>query len=376
MGTGQTNRESGRVIALDGLRGLAAIMVVIGHTIGALRTPPGIAAPSVMLFFVLSGYCLSASALRGDHAVDRAQFFLRRIFRIHPPFVFALLIAWGVSLSSHTAPCCDGLSSWILNFNFVTLTPGQLAGYLFFPGTAGNLMPVGWTLEVEMVFSLLVPFLLWLARGGHWLLPLGLALVALLQASPAYHGQLYAIHFVAGILIHEGASVSSAIARRAPVALSLVVIVATVYFTAIGLRQIPSAWNVLAWIDAPRSAPVTLLAIALSSSALTVGAVHLPWLRRALEWRPVRFLGRVSYSVYLLHFTVLLLFVRRVEERQTSGELLFMIVAVVGVTVALAALAYRYVELPSIRLGNALCTRLAQWTHGVEHLSRIPEQRG
>ncbi|MCP5040934.1 MAG: hypothetical protein GY944_07870, partial [bacterium] len=55
MGTGQTNRDSGRVMALDGLRGLAAILVVIGHTIGALRTPPGIAAPSVMLFFVLSG---------------------------------------------------------------------------------------------------------------------------------------------------------------------------------------------------------------------------------------------------------------------------------------------------------------------------------
>ncbi|MFT5441879.1 MAG: peptidoglycan/LPS O-acetylase OafA/YrhL, partial [Myxococcota bacterium] len=110
MTTTQSNTSFQRVSSLDGLRGVAAIIVVVGHTIGAVLAPLGIAGPSVMLFFVLSGYCLSASATRGDRSTDRLQFYVRRIFRIHPAFVFALLVAWQVSLIPRTGPCCDGLT--------------------------------------------------------------------------------------------------------------------------------------------------------------------------------------------------------------------------------------------------------------------------
>ncbi|MDP6977161.1 MAG: acyltransferase [Myxococcota bacterium] len=363
-----------RVVALDGLRGLAAIAVVVGHTIGALRSPPGIAAPSVILFFVLSGYCLSTSALRGDRAVDRVQFFIRRVFRIHPPFVFALLFAWVVSLSAHTAPCCDGLSRWILHFNQVALSVPELFGFLFFPGTADNLMPIGWSLEVEMVFSILFPFMLWLTREGHWSVPLGLALFALFQYSTPYNGQVYAIHFVVGILIFETGGRLRGLAQRAPVGLSLAVALFATYFTAVGVGVVPRDWNVLLWFGPLRLQPWTLLSLAISSSAFTIGAIHLPWLRNALEWRPVRFLGRISYSVYLLHFTVLLLCLRLVGERQSDLQVAVFVVAVVGVTVALSAAMYRFIELPSIRLGNAVCVRVAGRAHSQERLARVADQ--
>ena len=93
-------QEVSRVIALDGVRGIAALLVVIGHSYGAVRSPPEIAGPSVQVFFVLSGYCLAASALRGDRVLDRVQYWLRRIFRIHPPFLFALVAAWLASFAT------------------------------------------------------------------------------------------------------------------------------------------------------------------------------------------------------------------------------------------------------------------------------------
>jgi peptidoglycan/LPS O-acetylase OafA/YrhL len=363
--------SSQRVGALDGLRGLAAVIVVIGHTIGAARQPPGIAAPSVMLFFVLSGYCLAASALRGDRLVDRAQFYIRRIFRIQPPFVFALLVAWGCSRIPHTGACCEGRSEWIIQFINLTLTPAALVGHMSFPGTAGNLMPIGWTLEVEMVFSLLLPLMVLLVRDGHWSVGLGLSIWALLQQSPAYAGQVYAIHFMVGILVHEGAGRLDHLANRAPRGMPTMLIVIFVYFTSIALGLIPGKWNIVAALGVPTYKLIVLTATAISSVALTVGAVHLPGFRRVLEWGPVAFLGRVSYSVYLLHFTVLLLLLRFVTERLGDVEVIGLIACVLSVTVVCAAAMHRLVELPSIRLGNWFCALLAQKTHTEERLSRI-----
>ena len=73
---------SKRVVALDGLRGLAALVVVLGHSFGAIEVP-GVygrvawvhtpfavvinAIGAVHLFFVLSGYCLAGSVRRGQH---------------------------------------------------------------------------------------------------------------------------------------------------------------------------------------------------------------------------------------------------------------------------------------------------------------------
>lgn len=367
MSQAEVARESSRVSALDGLRGIAALVVVVGHTIGATKAPPGIAGPSVQLFFVLSGYCLAASALRGNGLTDRAQFYIRRIFRIHPPFVAALLLAWSLTLIPRSNPCCDGLSSWILNFTHLTMPAADLVQYLGFPGMARNLMPVGWTLEVEMIFSLLLPLMVLIAREGHWSLALGLSYWALVQDSPAYLGQGFAFHFVVGILVYEANARLARYYERAPRLMAFILLGAVLYLTAIGLRFVPVQWNVFAWMDSS----VTRFALALSSAAMIVAAVHLPRVRQTLEWRPVAFLGRVSYSVYLLHFTVLLVFMRFIVEPLSNIEIVMCVLAVVAVSIVCAAVMYRLVEIPSIRVGNWLCVQLAHKTHGREHLSRI-----
>ena len=104
-------RSGSHVAALDGLRGVAAAVVVLHHWFNALAMPrearrvlfEGVLAPfvngqgAVVLFFVLSGTVLAASLARGRAPVDWPVFYAKRVFRIHPPYLFALLVAWVAS---------------------------------------------------------------------------------------------------------------------------------------------------------------------------------------------------------------------------------------------------------------------------------------
>ena len=104
-------KTDGRVVALDGLRGIAAVIVIFGHTFNAIDLPMSVrlaivqspvalllsSTGAVQLFFVLSGYVLASSLSRARGWTDVVQFLVKRVFRIHPPYVFALLFAWCAS---------------------------------------------------------------------------------------------------------------------------------------------------------------------------------------------------------------------------------------------------------------------------------------
>ena len=94
--------QSGRMPALDALRGLAAVMVVFHHFYLTLPSPwleiahgwldwPGlrpiiIGRPAVILFFVLSGFVLTRSMQR-EAELSLVKFVMRRCLRIYPPFL-------------------------------------------------------------------------------------------------------------------------------------------------------------------------------------------------------------------------------------------------------------------------------------------------
>src|SRR5688572_5584929 len=94
--------------SLDGLRAVAAVVVVARHTVNAIAMPEAVrhallASPlglllsaqgAVRLFFVLSGFVLARSLARGPGSGNVLQFYVRRLFRIHPPYVFGVLVAW------------------------------------------------------------------------------------------------------------------------------------------------------------------------------------------------------------------------------------------------------------------------------------------
>jgi peptidoglycan/LPS O-acetylase OafA/YrhL len=348
--------------ALDGLRGIAALIVVIRHAFNAqwiapelrlalAQSPVALALNgqgAVQLFFVLSGFVLAGSLARSAEAAPWPQFFVRRVFRIHPPYVVAVLLALacaalaggatGPTLHPAAPPPPDGVA---------------LARFLAFPGKAGGSLPVGWTLTIEMVFSFLLPLLVLaagIARGAMLLL----ACVALLFGVDHDFAR-YAIDFALGVLaFRERDAIAGAMRRIGPagrgtlVVLGLVLWCAPLLFWARMLR----GYLMAGWF------PYEIAVMAAGAALLVVCAIEVPYLRRVLSAPACLFLGRISYASYLIHWTLLTLLAPRLVDRSAAGNAM-LLVSVLVATTLLSVPFHRYVELPSIALGNRVSRALA-----------------
>ena len=123
-------------------------------------------------------------------------------------------------------------------------------------------------------------------------------------------------------------------------------------------------WQSFAWMSARLDNPV-LLAHRVGAIAVVAAAVVWPPLHQVLTWAPIRFLGRVSFMVYLLHillicslFSWLLMGLTPIAGYNLA-TLLAMVIFLV-VLLALATLATRLIDEPAIRLSRRMGTLTAK----------------
>jgi peptidoglycan/LPS O-acetylase OafA/YrhL len=356
--------------ALDGLRGLAALTVVFRHCAGALplsdpaRTslhesalaPLLNAQGAVQLFFVLSGFVLAGSLERNRHGVGLLQYYVKRVFRIHPPYVFGVLFAWLASFH-YIVVAAPELSPWARELAGVHITPAQLLESFAWPGHAHHQLPVGWTLLVEMVLSLLLPLMLLIARRSHWIVLVALSGIVLWV--PAAHWSLrFAIQFALGITAYIERERLAAMVRSisTPWQTAAVLVALAVY----------SAPMVLGWASlGPLTENRALIGYGLRAFGLVVLSTHVDWLQRALSIGPMTFLGRVSYSLYLVHIPVLMLLAPWFGGPPSWSKGLALTLCVTTLALAISELGFRLCEQPSIQLGNRVCRWLSRRTGGV-----------
>jgi len=347
-----------RIHALDGLRGAAAVAVVAFHVflivdlselasavvlatpLGLLVNGPG----AVHVFFVLSGYVL-AIALSRDEAPGRlARFYVRRVFRIHPAYVAAVLFAWVVS---------SGYPLWRFHCGFHI--PGALLPRaLMFPSMAFGMLPVGWSLYVELAMSLVFPLLFLLVRRLHPAAALAVAALLLIDFSPITSFLRFALDFALGASLYRERERVARGMNRLPAAGKFALLVAAGL-----LLQAPYALAALrgghAGLERGHS-PQTVVLMASGSALLVVTSLHVAPLARLFQAPLARFFGRISYSLYLVHLTVLtVLRCPGGTEALVSplqGVLLFAVT--LAISTALAMLGQRFVEEPAIRAGRAL----------------------
>ena len=322
----------GRRPVLDGVRGLAIILVLLNHL--ALPWTGGAGAVGVTVFFVLSGFLITALLLEEREStgtIRLAAFYERRARRLLPALVVSTAAV--ASLGSALGP------RW---FEWRDLPPvllyyGNWVQAQVLPGGDLGSLASTWSLAVEEQFYLVWPLiLLVVARAGRRAVLLfavvgawcSLWLRLTMIASSPSQPRLYFGSDVVAFALLVGAALVAWLGSRPerPPARVLVPV-------AVGLIAVPCAFDsfTAALVALPLSALGTaLLLLGLSSGSHSV-----------FEWSVLRWFGTRSYSIYLWHAPI------AIYLNQTLGwEGPRLWAAVLGPPLALAELSYRCVEMP------------------------------
>jgi peptidoglycan/LPS O-acetylase OafA/YrhL len=337
-----------RLPQLDGVRGVAAMLVLLSHVLGRTEVSNGGwwwspisrgGVGGVVLFFALSGFLLYLPWLR-SHAENRprprlAHYALRRCLRIMPAYyvsVIALAVLRVVFAGKEPLPAGD----MVLHF-------------VFLPTLGAPLQTVYWTLQTEEFFYWLLPwFHSIVVRFGGVKLWIGCAAVA-------------AVWGVCGALLLPTASFALWL-EQTPLflpAFGLGIGTALLWHrdrTRPGARRLVwigtlgyiAASPLMAYIAEQSDqllTPLTMLMMAPFASAIVLGAARggAP----ILEHPIMRFLGAISFSIYLWHFVV----IRFVPVPGVVAESFLLRAALTtAITIPVATLSYLFIERPFLRL--------------------------
>lgn len=304
---------------LHGLRGLAAMSVVVGHAAPVAFNP----SLGVVLFFVLSGFLIGKLYLERDFSAAAVwEYAVARFARVYPLFALVVLATAAMNL--------------VLGGRIFHLTPDRIVPHLLLAGAG----PTIWTISVEFQFYAIF-VLCWAlhAKGllPRWLLLAVLAALAAIGLTLAADGGRidllrYLFIFTTGLAIAQ-------FAQRAPEWLiklagaALPLLAAAYVWT--GVRDPAGAIYDNPW--------------AAAASAALLGAAVLAPASMAARWlsaRPLFWLGEISFGIYLLHR----------HAQRAAAKLLghdiepwLRFAAVVALTLAAAQIAHWLVERPARR---------------------------
>jgi peptidoglycan/LPS O-acetylase OafA/YrhL len=330
---------------IDGLRAVAVLLVLASH----LETKPLGGYIGVDVFFVISGYLISASILSDMQAgrFSIAAFYERRIRRIFPAMLAMLLVttalAWHYLLPAENVLYAQSLLASIASgSNFLFWHEG---GYFDLPATIKPLLHT-WSLSVEEQFYVLFP--LFLVAMRRWLpgsLKRGIVTISLLSLLAAcftvpnhdvaafFFAPLRAWELLIGTILSQRylPALRSVLSRELAggIGLALILVPAFLYTTDTafpGLTAIP-----------PCLGAALIIAAGETGTSLAGRLLSLP---------PIRFIGLISYSLYLWHWPLIVF--------QENGALIvpentprrLMKLVVVLVSIAVATLSWKFVEQP------------------------------
>lgn len=358
MGDPDGTQATARYTSLDGLRGVAALVVLIHH---CLLVSPELADAvdgdgsalvdawvwwvtftplhlfwagheAVYVFFILSGFVLTLPFVR-KHRTSWLAYYPKRMIRIYLPvwgsLVFALIMA-----SMIPRAAASELSSWVNLHD----EPAEVMSDAFLLQGTGLLNSPLWSLQYEMLFSLLLPlYLIALIRfKKFWLFPL-IGLVTLIAAGNILYLALpvYMPMFGIGVLmaVHRESLESWGRGLGGWMWAGLLVVSIILLCSRWIFPQLP-----------------VVISMAAVGAALLIFAV--------IAWQPmksfgdnplIRWLGLRSFSLYLIHEPIVL----SVTFALRSNDAVQVALLAVPLSLLVTELFFRFAERPSHRLASA-----------------------
>jgi len=342
---------------LDSLRGIAVLGVVLVHSSMwqniqlplplLVRHVTGTGQRGVALFFIVSAFTLFLSFdNRKDEQNPTINFFIRRLFRLAPMFYIAILLTFLF------------LPLYLGGRRYVLLSALFLNG--FHPDAIVSGAIGGWSIADEAIFYACLPFLfsrirtlkaalLWLLTGSVFGYLSSHALATRFPDRAEYFQFFsFSVEFpiflmgIVGYFTWKELITAADLATRKKISMMLLAVDVLLY-----KALLPFSNHTLY-----QSSVVCLL--------LLVALSLYPW--PVFVNTATRFLGKISYSIYLLHFYIFA-YLQQVLYRAGFGPSRRFLICFVGtltVTIPLAYLTWRWIEEPGIRLGRYVIARLEE----------------
>ena len=342
---------------LDGVRGVAALLVFFHHLCYTSIAPAGWSAPiralrtiffygesGVDLFFVLSGFLITSLLIEARQS--RAyyhDFYWKRALRILPLYIVCLI---GVLCFIPDTKRYVILSALFLS-NFA---------WLFHIESAGPF----WTLAIEEQFYLIWPTVVRrrsVAQLHRWALGVGLTAIGLRLVAAAFGHYNYRLTFFRCDGLAFGAFLACWYAQRNPALPGTAKerrAIASAFFAGIlliALSNLPSGGRlqVQALLAECYQTGVTFFCGSIVAYLIShAGQRNVAWLRS----RALTFFGLISYAMYMIHMYVMSVYDTHAAALQPGDNAAYMlrILVVLGVTIVLCVLIRYLIELPALSL--------------------------
>lgn len=338
---------------LESLRGIAALIVALHHGMSAFSAPvsdgpnlltalvgwllwitnPG---ASVMFFFVLSGYVLGLALQRNKGFLS---YIVRRAFRILPMFILSVLFAYACLTMARIEPAPNGITDFFAHTFWPAPKIPQLISDLTFQSSFIN--GPSWSIYPEIIGSLFLPALVFahnsVAPRWKW------GVFAACSAALAFSDYRLVFWFYCGFFLPGEMAM---IQRNRFIRLVTFV---TGYLIVRYAGEYAEYYKFKTIAPSAIGASMMIASIVSSRNFMT-------WLAMA----PLRFVGRVSYSFYLLHWPVFYLcwfaYTQMFYQQGFIGNFWICILSAAA-ALAMSSATNLLVEVPAKRLG----AKVAKW---------------
>jgi len=356
---------------LDSLRGIASLTVFFSHfALSNTLSGPAFSKMSmsplhlfwdgesaVLFFFVLSGFVLALPYVSNDEKpLDLLAFYNTRIFRIFPAFIVTILLCIVLKAYVYQSGNLQHYSEWlrkIWSWDFKDIYNKKEAIKTFFlivfDYNTNLIDPPIWSLLVEMRMSFLIPFMVISVRKNSFLFN------ALFIVAFTYMGaDFYIGVFYLGIILAKYHDILGRYIRNAPG-----YVIALLFAAAIGLYSNHYALNIG---NTPgETSRLHLYLSVIGSGMFIILAVHQQGFSAFLKNKACLFLGRISYSFYLIHLPILIT-VASVFPYKDNYSLIPLLLISLTMAWLASFLLYTSVELPFQRLANLMVKKYSFFT--------------
>lgn len=293
------------------------------------------------VFFVLSGFVLALPFLK-ERAPTWLSYYPKRIVRLYLPVWASVVFA--ILLSALVPRVVDADASWWVNLH---AAPADLVRDFLVVNGTGTLNTPLWSLQWEVLFSLLLPIYMFAAVRFQrlWVLCIiGLLALTGVGAVLDIRALIYLPMFGVGVLMAVGRDSLGRLAGRLGRWLWVVVLL-------VAGALLSSHWTF-------PSLPGSTVFATIGAALVIFAFLHCPAAVKLGEWAPVRWLGQRSFSLYLIHEPIVV----SVALLTGSTNALFVLAISVTVSLLLTEVFFQLIERQSHRLANKVGTSLAPRT--------------